>query len=116
MGSRALALGASRAPARLRDGIAPLSEQYDVAAPLAAFTGKLSRLIPLQAADRDAIAKLPFQTEKVGIRHMLVREGDIPVNCCVLLEGYACRHKSTRSGGRQIVSFHLPGDILDVQH
>src|SRR3954469_21053787 len=93
-----------------------LSEPYDPAAPLAAFTGKLARLVALEAADRHAIAKLPFATEKVPARHMLVREGDAPVRCCVLLEGYACRHKSTRFGGRQIVSFHLPGDILDVQH
>ena len=48
--------------------------------------------------------------------HLIVREGDIAENCCILLSGYACRHKTTRAGGRQIVSFHIPGDILDLQH
>lgn len=43
-------------------------------------------------------------------------EGDTPGDCCILVKGYACRHKSTRDGGRQIVSFHVPGDILDLQH
>jgi CRP-like cAMP-binding protein len=48
--------------------------------------------------------------------HNLVREGDTTTDCCVLLSGYACRYKTTSSGGRQIVSFHVPGDILDLQH
>jgi CRP-like cAMP-binding protein len=45
-----------------------------------------------------------------------VREGTCPDSCCILLKGFACRHKTTSSGERQIVSFHIPGDILDVQH
>lgn len=36
--------------------------------------------------------------------------------CALLLHGYACRHKTTSEGARQIVSFHLPGDLLDIQH
>ena len=36
--------------------------------------------------------------------------------CCVLVSGYACRHKVAKDGGRQIVSFHVAGDVLDVQH
>jgi len=47
---------------------------------------------------------------------MLVREGNRPECCSMLLEGYVCRHKVTADGGRQIVSFHIPGDLLDVQH
>jgi CRP-like cAMP-binding protein len=34
----------------------------------------------------------------------------------MLVTGYACRHKVAANGGRQIVSFHLAGDILDLQH
>lgn len=45
-----------------------------------------------------------------------MREGARPTACCVLLQGYACRHKTTSSGERQIVSFHIPGDMLDIQH
>ena len=33
----------------------------------------------------------------------------------MLLDGYACRHKMTSLGQRQIVSFHIPGDLLDAQ-
>ena len=78
--------------------------------------GKLERLGPLHQADRDAIRALPFNMKTAPPNQFLVREGDLATDCCVLLKGYACRHKATSSGGRQIVSFHMPGDILDLQH
>lgn len=77
---------------------------------------KLERLSHLEAADRQAVLSLPFRLEDAPAGRMLVREGDAPVECCVLLSGFVCRHKSTSDGARQIVSFHLAGDILDVQH
>lgn len=84
-----------------------------------AFTrmiGKLDRLARLGQADRDAIRRLPFHTKVAPPNNFLVREGEVATDCCILLKGYACRHKTTKSGGRQIVSFHMPGDILDLQH
>jgi CRP-like cAMP-binding protein len=33
-----------------------------------------------------------------------------------LIEGYACRDKMNRRGDRQIVAFHMAGDMLDLQH
>jgi CRP-like cAMP-binding protein len=77
---------------------------------------KLDKLGGLGQDDRDAIAALRYRIEQAPPGRVLVREGDVPSECCVLVEGYACRHKSTSNGARQIVSFHLPGDILDVQH
>lgn len=76
---------------------------------------KLTRLGTLDVRDRQAIASLRHRVQQVPSGHTLVRQGDIPRECCVLVDGYACRHKSTSSGARQIVSFHIPGDILDVQ-
>jgi CRP-like cAMP-binding protein len=46
----------------------------------------------------------------------LVREGSQPKNCCLLVTGFACRYKVSAGGGRQIVSFHKAGDIIDLQH
>ena len=84
--------------------------------PASLIVRKLSRLGELHADDRAAIAALSFTVAAVGSNEYLVRERDVPSRCCVLLTGYACRHKMVRSGARQIVSFHLPGDILDLQH
>lgn len=77
---------------------------------------KLDRLAPLEAADREAIRALPFKTKTVPPHGYLVREGERVTECSILATGYVCRHKMTNSGARQIVSFHLPGDVVDVQH
>jgi len=86
------------------------------ATPVELMLAKLTRLGGLDEEDRAAIRSLRFRVEDVPVGRLLVRTGDVPSECCVLVEGYACRHKSTGGGARQIVSFHLPGDILDVQH
>ena len=77
---------------------------------------KLERLTHLTDADRSAIESMPHTLGRGRASHYLVREREKISVCCFLLTGYACRHKTTSGGGRQIVSFHLPGDILDAQH
>lgn len=88
----------------------------DAADPIAWVTRKLARLEPLAEEDKHALAALPHRLEEVVSGRHLVREGERPAECCLLVRGYACRHKLTASGTRQIVSFHLRGDILDIQH
>jgi CRP-like cAMP-binding protein len=84
--------------------------------PLRLVINKLERLADLSDADRTAVSSLPLRITTAPAARYLVREYEEVSECCVLLEGFACRHKTTSEGGRQIVSFHLPGDILDVQH
>lgn len=77
---------------------------------------KLERLAKLDDRDEAAIRTLPFRIVRYTANQHLVHEGDIPTDCCLLIEGFACRYKLTASGARQIVSFHMAGDILDLQH
>jgi CRP-like cAMP-binding protein len=58
---------------------------------------------------------LPLSVQQVGSDQDIVREGDRPSECCLLIEGFACRYKVTEEGKRQIFSFHTPGDIPDLQ-
>jgi CRP-like cAMP-binding protein len=44
-----------------------------------------------------------------------VREGDRPSRSCLLIEGFACRYSMTGDGKRQIMSFHIPGEMADLQ-
>lgn len=81
-----------------------------------ALLRKLNRLAKLDDGDRRAIASLPFKVGAAGPGTHLVREGDRVTECCLLLDGYAFRYKMAANGNRQIVSFHLPGDVLDLQH
>jgi CRP-like cAMP-binding protein len=43
----------------------------------------------------------------------LIREGATPTECCFVIDGLLCRYATTGEGGRQIVSFHIPGDLPD---
>lgn len=77
---------------------------------------KFDRLAYQDELDRSSLRDLPFELRTVHNGDYLVRAGEGVVRCGLLVEGYACRHKVTRNGGRQIVSFHIPGDILNLQN
>jgi CRP-like cAMP-binding protein len=83
---------------------------------LGSLARKLESLAKLAEDDRRLILSLPFMVKPASGGDYLVREGKAATDCCVLLSGFACRHKLAASGARQIVSFHLPGDMLDLQH
>lgn len=84
--------------------------------PFGPLLQKLARLAELDQGDREAVRRLPFRIAHAHARELLIREGTAPTDCCVLLEGYACRSKSTGTGARQILSFHFAGDILNLQN
>ena len=84
--------------------------------PLRSLIHKLTSLNRLGAEDIDGLCRLPRRMQWVKAGTAIVSEGQLVSECCLLVDGYACRHKVADSGGRQIVSFHLPGDILDIQH
>jgi CRP-like cAMP-binding protein len=77
---------------------------------------KLDRLAPLSAEDVTRLRDLTIRTERFARYRSLIREGERPDHCCLLVDGFAARSKQTLKGSRQIVSFHLPGDLLDIQH
>lgn len=45
----------------------------------------------------------------------IVREGDRPSQCFALLDGFVSTYKTTRTGKRQVMAFHVPGDVPDIQ-
>ena len=59
---------------------------------------------------------MPFTCHTVEPGTYVVREGERPAVCAILLGGFAYRHKVTGDGQRQIVSIHMPGDFLDLQN
>lgn len=83
---------------------------------LAPVLSKLERLVRLDETDRALVQSLPYTIRQVDAGQNLIKEGTPATECSVLLSGYACRAKYSANGGRQILSFHLPGDLLDLQH
>jgi CRP-like cAMP-binding protein len=46
----------------------------------------------------------------------IIREGEQPVACNLMLRGYSFRQKLVSKGGRQIISIHIPGEFADLQN
>ncbi|MEA2840507.1 MAG: hypothetical protein QOF41_1837 [Methylobacteriaceae bacterium] len=70
---------------------------------------------PLSQAEKDALLRLPVTIREIDADQDILREGDRPSQCYVILEGFQCRYKMLRDGERQIMSFHIAGDIPDLQ-
>lgn len=83
---------------------------------LAPMVRKLSLWGPLSDDDRARILALPFQRRRLDAGQYLVWDGDRPQNTCLLMSGFAYRHKSAGNGGRQILSIHMKGDVVDLQN
>ena len=76
---------------------------------------KLQSIAELTGDEKQAILGLPMVVKTLPADHEIVSIGDHPSHCCLLLEGWACRYKMLPDGSRQIMSFHIPGDIPDLQ-
>src|SRR4051812_46473541 len=76
---------------------------------------KLESIAPLSDEERQAIVGLPMTVRDVREDQDIVRDQDRPSQCCLIIEGFACRYKILPRGKRQIYSFHIPGDIPDLQ-
>jgi CRP-like cAMP-binding protein len=76
---------------------------------------KLESVASLSAEEKAAILDLPITVRQMRADHDIVRERDRPTQCCLVLDGWLCRYKILESGARQIFSFHIPGDIPDLQ-
>jgi CRP-like cAMP-binding protein len=75
---------------------------------------RLNTYSKLSQADTHALESLsrsPLQ--EVSPRRDVIREGENPTHVRLVLEGWACRYKTTREGQRQIVGFLIPGDFCD---
>ncbi len=70
---------------------------------------------PLGEPDCRLLDAVPLQNRDVGRDQDLVREGQHSSHCIMLVDGFACRYKSLADGRRQILSFHIAGDFIDLQ-
>jgi CRP-like cAMP-binding protein len=87
----------------------------ELAPPYDVLIRKLRSISRLTQDEIECISRLPLSATEVGPDQDIVREGDRPTQCCLVLQGFTCRYKVTEQGKRQIFSFHTPGDIPDLQ-
>ena len=82
---------------------------------MAALIRKLESIAPLALEEKAALLRLPLRLKVVAADQDIVSEGDTPSECCLVVQGFACRYNVTAEGKRQILSFHISGDIPDLQ-
>ena len=76
---------------------------------------KLSSIAELSDVEKQAILDLPANVKVFEADTDIVRDGDRPSDCAVVLSGFVCRYKILPDGKRQIMGFYIPGDMPDLQ-
>ena len=84
--------------------------------PLAPLVRKLLNTFPLSEEDQVAVLSLPHTERRLENGQYVVREGDAPTHSCLVISGFAVRHKIMGDGARQIVNVHMAGDMVDLQN
>jgi CRP-like cAMP-binding protein len=83
---------------------------------LAPMVHKLEHWKNLTDNDKKAVLALPYTKRFLSAGQHIVWDGDKPQYATLLLSGFAYRHKVAGNGGRQIMSIHMKGDIVDLQN
>jgi CRP-like cAMP-binding protein len=81
----------------------------------AALIRKLESIAPLMPEEKAALLRLPLRLRTVATHQDIVLAGNTPSESCLIVQGFACRYILTAEGKRQILSFHIAGDIPDLQ-
>lgn len=92
-----------------------MADRKDVSPPHTRLIAKLEAIGRVTEAEKAVLAELPYRLRSFPENADLVRLGDRPPECCLIVDGFVCRYKLLGEGQRQIMSFHLPGDIPDLQ-
>ncbi|ONF97698.1 Crp/Fnr family transcriptional regulator [Sphingomonas jeddahensis] len=68
----------------------------------------------LTEAEIAALETAIERVETVPARKVMSRRGERMRYSTLLVEGYACRYMDARDGYRQLLSYHVPGDFVDL--
>ena len=71
------------------------------------FANRLASVAELSDTDLDLLANMPFTIGQFSSHQTILRSGDQPGHCCLLLQGYLCWW-DVNSGVGQITSVHVP--------
>jgi len=83
--------------------------------PIETMIRKLRQHSELSNEDVEALRSIIAPAKNLPEDTPIVHDGDISTHCCVILSGFAYRSKVSEDGRRQILSFHIAGDIPDLQ-
>lgn len=76
---------------------------------------RLQSTAKLSDAVIQAFTDMPATVRSFEPGQDILRDGDRPGHCAMVVEGWVCRLKLLPGGGRQIIAFHIAGDMPDLQ-
>lgn len=85
-----------------------------MAAGIGLLIRKLEQFGEVSSNERQILENLPLDVRQVGAGRDLAKDGQRLSHCLLLLNGTVCRYRTMQDGQRQIMSFHFPGDLLDL--
>jgi len=74
--------------------------RHDETGVVAAFIRRLEQFGELSKQEKQSIENSTFSVRQIGGDQDIVRVGDAPVYCPLLLDGFACRYKMLENGQR----------------
>src|SRR3954469_23352045 len=96
-------------------GAPPQDGSRDMPGPaLNSLIRRLETITSLSDGEKNGILNLPAKLTHLRADVDIVREGDRPSQCCLLVEGFLSRYKMLSDGTRQIMAFYVPGEIPDL--
>ena len=78
------------------------------------LTRKLELFGPLSSTDHLLLDEVIDHPHQLDAHQDIIREGDIPDNVHLVLNGLACRYKILPDGSRSIFAYLVPGDFCDL--
>jgi len=81
---------------------------------LGLFVERLLLRSPLSDEEQAAIRSLPGRIARVPACHEIILPGQHTDHSCMIVSGLGARFDMMADGRRQIVAFHLPGDMCDL--
>jgi CRP-like cAMP-binding protein len=83
--------------------------------PYSRLLWRLERYSALDLQVRQRISELPLVVTNVAANQEITHQGDRPSRCTLVLGGFLYTHKRVSGARRQITSFLIPGDLVDLQ-
>ncbi len=75
---------------------------------------RFERSFTLTAAENKTVSAIAMRELAIVAGHDIVREGDRPTRCVIILNGIAGTSNTGEDGKRQTSAFHMPGDMPDL--
>lgn len=82
---------------------------------LTKYLAKIERHVPLSLPAREAFLSMPAESQDFAAYRDVIKEGDRPHRASFVESGLVSRYQTLRGGERQIMSFHIAGDLVDLQ-